>query len=183
MRARRGKILKDYRSNGSAASSSTVLGKGLLGGLGAVASIRHIVLGLPVLGQVEGGDLLGLLNLLLVGLDLALELVDQSLHSLVVLPVLVLLVGQLLDPALRLPHVLLSIALAPVLSIKLRLKFPDPCVHLGHGLLASLEGLALSIVDTGLHVLDLGLEQLALPLKSLGTVLLSAELVCEPSNE
>ena len=94
--------MKDYRSNGSAASSSTVLGKSLLGGLGAVASIRHIVLGLPVLGQVEGGDLLGLLNLLLVGLDLALQLVNESLHPLVVLPVLVLLVAQLLDLALRL---------------------------------------------------------------------------------
>merc|ERR1719350_50841 len=118
----------------------------------------------------------------LVVLPVLILLVDQSLHSLVVLPVLILLVGQLLDPALRLPHVLLSIALAPVLSIELRLKFPDSCVHLRDGLLASLEGLALGIVDTGLHVLHLGLEQLSLPLKSLGAVLLSTELVCEPGS-
>ena len=44
----------------------------------------------PVLGQVEGGDLLRLLDLLLVRLDLALQLVDQGLHPLVVLAVLVL---------------------------------------------------------------------------------------------
>ena len=80
------------------------------------------------------------------------------------------------------PHVLLGICHAPVLSIELRLKFPDSCVHLGHGLLSSLEGLALGIVDASLHVLHLGLKQLSLPLKSLGTVLLSAELISEPSN-
>ena len=45
---------------------------------------------LAVLGQVEGGDLLRLLDLLLVRLDLALQLVDQGLHPLVVLAVLVL---------------------------------------------------------------------------------------------
>ena len=72
-------------------------------GIGASLGITKGAGDLAVLGQVEGGDLLGLLNLLLVGLDLALELVDQSLHPLVVLPVLVLLIGQLLDPALRLP--------------------------------------------------------------------------------
>ena len=84
-----------------------VLGKSPLGGLSTVVSIRNIVLGLPVLGQVQAGDLLGLLKLLLVGLDIALELVDQSLLSL----------GQLLDPVLKRPHVLLSMALVPVLSI------------------------------------------------------------------
>ena len=64
--------------------------------------LLQFLLGLPKLGQVEGGDLLGLLNLLLVGLDLALQLVNETLHPLVVLPVLVLLVAQLLDLALRL---------------------------------------------------------------------------------
>ena len=38
------------------------------------------VLGLAELGQIEGGDLLRLLDLLLVGLHLALHLVDQGLH-------------------------------------------------------------------------------------------------------
>merc|ERR1719220_906584 len=86
-----------HRSNGGAAGPSTVLGEGLLVGVGALSGVGHAVLGLPVLGQVEGGDLLGLLDLLLVGLDLALQLVDQGLHPLVVLAVLILLVAQLLD--------------------------------------------------------------------------------------
>merc|ERR1711994_979334 len=61
---------------------------------------------LAVLGQVEGGDLLGLLDLLLVALDLALKLVDESLHALVVLLVLVTGEGQLLDRPLGLAEVL-----------------------------------------------------------------------------
>ena len=89
-----------YRSNGGAAGPSTVLGEGLLVGVGALSGVGHAVLGLPVLGQVEGGDLLRLLDLLLVGLDLALQLVDQGLHPLVILAVLILLVAQLLDLAL-----------------------------------------------------------------------------------
>ena len=73
-----------------------VLGKSLLVGVRALGGVGNAVLGLPVLGQVEGGYLLGFLNLLLVRLYLALELVDQGLHPLVVLAVLVLLVAQLI---------------------------------------------------------------------------------------
>ena len=43
---------------------------------------------LAVLGEVEGGDLLGLLDLLLVALHLVLQLVHQLLHPLVVLGVM-----------------------------------------------------------------------------------------------
>merc|ERR1719190_36757 len=85
----------------------------------------EVALDLSVLGEVEGSNLLGLLNLLLVGLDLALELVDQTLHPLVVLPVLVLGVGQLLDVTLGLAEVLLSISKTSVLSIKLRLQLTN----------------------------------------------------------
>ena len=47
---------------------------------------------LPELGEVERGDLLRLLDLLLVGLDLVLQLVHHLLHPLVVLVVLILFV-------------------------------------------------------------------------------------------
>merc|ERR1712020_727609 len=168
-----------HRSDGCAASPSTVLSEGLLVGVGALGGIRDAVLGLPVLGQGEGGDLLGLLNLLLVGLDFALQLVNESLHPLVVLPVLVLLVAQLLDLALGLAHVLLGISHAPVLGAQLRLKLTDAGGHLGHGLLATLESLGLGLIDTGLHVLDLSIQKLALPLKTLSGVLLSTELISQ----
>merc|ERR1719490_259798 len=171
-----------HRSKGSAVGPSAVLSKGLLVGVSTLSSIGDAVLGLPVLSQVEGSDLLGLLDLLLVGLDLALQLVDESLHSLVVLPVLVLLVAQLLDFALRLAHVLLSISHAPVLSIQLRFELTDASVHLGHGLLATLEGLGLGLIDAGLHVLDLSIQKLALPLKTLSSILLTAELIGQPGG-
>ena len=45
----------------------------------------QVRLDLTELGQVEGGDLLGLLDLLLVALHLVLQLVNQLLHPLVVL--------------------------------------------------------------------------------------------------
>ena len=41
---------------------------------GALLSFFQLLLGLPELGQVEGSDLLGLLDLLFVGLDLLLQL-------------------------------------------------------------------------------------------------------------
>ncbi len=56
--------------------------------------------------------------------DLALELVDEGLHPLVVLPVLLLLEGQLLDPPLTSAQILLRIAVAPALSVQLRLQLP-----------------------------------------------------------
>ena len=72
--------------------------------LSLLGNAQQVGLHSPELGQVESGDLLGLLNLLLVGLDLALQLVDQGLHPLMVLPVLILLVSELLDVPLRLPE-------------------------------------------------------------------------------
>ena len=92
---------------------------------------------LSVLGQVEGGDLLGLLQLLLVALDLGLELVHQGLHALVVLPVLLLAVAKLLDLPLGPPDVLLRLRHPPVLRIHLTLQLLDPCLHLGDGLATS----------------------------------------------
>jgi len=119
-----------HRGQRSATGTRSQLGKSLLRHISSFLGGRKGVLDLPVLGQVQGGDLLSLLNLLLVGLDLALQLVNETLHALMVLPVLILLVGQLLDLALRLPHSLLGISSPPVLSIKLRFKLPDPGVHL-----------------------------------------------------
>jgi hypothetical protein len=56
--------------------------------------------------------------------DLGLELVNEGLHPLVVLPVLLLLEGQLLDPPLASAQVLLRIAVAPALCVQLRLQLP-----------------------------------------------------------
>merc|ERR1712173_147362 len=73
-----------------------------LGHLGTVLGLLQLLLSLAELGQVEGGDLLGLLPMLLVGLDLALQLAGQVRHAVLVLPVLVTLELELLDLAVGL---------------------------------------------------------------------------------
>ena len=82
------------------------LGESLLIDISTLLGSGEVALHLAELGQVEGSDLLGLLNLFLVGLDLALELIDEALHPLMVLSVFILLVSELLDVPLRLPQVL-----------------------------------------------------------------------------
>merc|ERR1719346_208874 len=168
-----------HGGQGGGAGPRLGLGQRLLGHVGTLLGPGQVGLHLAVLGQVEGGDLLGLLDLLLVRLDLALQLVNQTLHALVILPVLLLGVGQLLDLPLGLAEVLLAVSVAPVLGVQLGLELADAGVHPGHGLLAALEGVGLGLVHSGLHVLDLGLQQPLLPLQGLGELLLGSQLVSE----
>ena len=53
--------------------------------------LSQLYLGFPVLGQVEGCNLLRLLNLALVGPELVVELVHQVLHLHSLLPLLLAL--------------------------------------------------------------------------------------------
>merc|ERR1719220_1364512 len=154
-----------HGSNRGAATTSTGLGESLLVQVGTLGASGQVGLHLAEFGKVEGSNLLGLLNLLLVRLDLALELVNETLHPLVVLPVLVLLVGQLLDVPLRLAEVLLGVSRAAVLCIHLGLELADACLHLGHRLLAALQGVLFSLIDPVLSILHLGFQKLLVPLK------------------
>lgn len=105
------------------------------------------------------------------------QLVDQILHALVVLAVLLGLEAQLLDATLGLAQVLLGIGVPPLLTIQLVLELADALLKLLNGLLASLEGVGLSLVQTDLQLLDLLLEGLPQFLLGLGMILLSAELI------
>merc|ERR1712066_781828 len=91
-------------------------------------------------------------------------------------------VGELLDATLRLAQILGGISQTSVLSVELRLELPDAGLHLGNGLLASLEGGLLSLIKAGLSVLDLGLEQLLVPVEHHGALLLSSELLSQPGG-
>ena len=62
-------------------ATSLGLGKRLLASLSSISASLQLGLSLLELGQVEGSNLLCLLNLLLVGADLALQLVNQGLYS------------------------------------------------------------------------------------------------------
>merc|ERR1719220_192301 len=167
----------DSKTKGGRLGASLPHRHGLLVGVGACLSISEGSGNLAVLGQVEGGDLLSLLNLLLVRLHFALELVNQSLHPLVVLPVVITSKGQLLDGPLRLAEVLVDISEAPGLSVQLGLKLTDAGLHLDHGLPASLKGVDLGLISTGGSVLALGFQQLLVLLKVHGKFLFATELI------
>merc|ERR1719175_561828 len=171
-----------HGSSGSAAGTCTGLGQGLLVQVGSLRAPGQVGLHLPELGQVKRGDLLGLLDLLLVRLDLALELVNETLHPLVVLPVLVLLVSQLLDVSLGPTEGLLGVSAPPVLRIHLGLKLANSGFHLGHSLLASLQCVLLSFVASVLGVLHLGFQKLLVPLQGHGSLLLHAQLICKAGS-
>merc|ERR1711988_1661837 len=111
-----------------------------------------VALDLPVLGQVQGGDLLGLLDLLLVTLDLALQLVNEGLHPLAVLLVFVLGIAQLLHTSLRPAQILLSVSKPSVLRVQLGLQLTDSGLHLGQRLLPSLESVLLGLIKTSLGI-------------------------------
>merc|ERR1711868_182581 len=171
-----------YLGKGSRTSSSLPHGSLLFSSISGGGSVSQGSGNLAVLGQVEGGNLLGFLDLLLVGLDLALELINQSLHALVVLLVLVSSEGEFLDGPLSLAEVLQDISVASALSVKLRLQLTDAGLHLDHGLPASLEGIDLGFVSTGAGVLALGLQQLLVLLEGHGQLLLASELISKTSS-
>merc|ERR1719322_1795302 len=147
-----------------------------------VLGLLQLLLGLSELGQVEGGDLLGLLDLLLVGLDLGLQLASQVAHGHLVLLVLVVLELELLDLALGLLVTLQVVAGASQHVAQLDLQLPDAGLELGHGGLASLHSRLVGIGQTVLHVSHGGLKgPLVLGLDS-NMVLLSAELISKASS-
>merc|ERR1712181_155898 len=166
-----------HGADGGAATTGTGLGESLLVQVGTLGASGQVGLHLTELGKVESGNLLGLLDLLLVRLDLTLQLVDESLYPLVVLPVLVLLVGQLLDVPLRLAQVLLGVGTPAVLSIHLRLELTNAGLHLGHSLLTALQGVLLGLVASVLGVLHLGFQKLLVTLKSHCKLLLLPEFI------
>merc|ERR1719195_707452 len=151
----------------------------LFGSVSSGGGITQSSGNLAVLGEVEGGDLLGLLDLLLVALDLALQLVDEPLHALVVLLVLVPGEGQFLDGPLGLAEVLQDVGVAPALGVQLGLQLADAGLHLDHGLPAALQGVDLGLVSARAGVLALGLQQLLVLLQRHGQLLLAAELVSQ----
>ena len=156
--------------------------EGGLGQLGALLSLLKLLLSLPELGQVEGGDLLGLLNLLLVGLDLLLELVGQVRHALLVLLVFLLLELELLNPALGTLEGLVVLRGLGLDSSKLKFKLADSHLELGHGLLTTAHGVGFSVSQAVLKLTKLVLKSPLGPVLRARVVLLRAELISKPGS-
>merc|ERR1719422_2160951 len=120
------------------------------GELRPLLSLLQLLLGLAELGQVEGGNLLSLLDLLLVGLDLHLQLAGQFGHTVLVLLVLTLGEGKFLGLALGSLVSLCGLSSARLGGGKLSLELADLTLQLGHGRLARLQGNILGIRETSL---------------------------------
>merc|ERR550539_2186705 len=153
--------------------------KSILGHPGSVFGLLQLLLGLAELGQVEGGDLLGLLDLLLVGSDLLLELGGQVRHAVLVLPVLVVLELELLDlplgPLVSL-HVLSGLGLN---TAQLNLELADARLQLGHGRLATTHGSIVGVSQPVLQLAERSLESSLALGEGGGVVLLGSQLVSQ----
>merc|ERR1719445_1637520 len=152
------------------------------GELGSLLGLLKLLLSLAELGQVEGGDLLNLLDLLLVGLDLHLQLAGQLGHAVLVLLVLTLGEGELLCLALGSLVSLGGLASAGLGGGKLSLELTDLALELGHGGLAGLQGNILSIGETSLKFSKSVGERVLSSSKSGDMLLLSAELISKTSS-
>merc|ERR1719222_577701 len=169
-------------SNRGTASLSFVLGQNLFVDVSALLRRLKISLDLAELGEVEGSALLGLLDLLLVALHLVLQLVNQLLHPLVVLVVLLLRECELLDAPSSTALRLFSLDKTALLVVELGLEVLDLLLQPGGDLPASLDSLLLSLVQLRLHVLHLALEGAAVLLGVLGVLLLCSQLISQASS-
>merc|ERR1719242_2765775 len=140
-------------------------------------NLLQLLLGLPELGKVESGDLLGLLDLLLVGLDLGLKLGGQVGHPVLVLFVLSRREDKLLALALGTLVSLASLSSACLGSGEFSLKLADLVLKLGHGSLSTLCGSVFGISKTTLKLAKLVVQRLLGRCLGRSVILLSTELI------
>merc|ERR1719208_351743 len=149
---------------------------------GAILSLLQLLLSLAELGQVEGSNLLGFLNLLLVGLDLLLELGGQVRHAVLVLPILVILELELLDFTVGLLVRLHVLSSAGLDIAKLNLELTDASLQLGHGRLATTHGALIGVSKTVLEFSKLGLQSSLALAEGRDMVLLRSELISKSGS-
>merc|ERR1712051_836858 len=143
--------------------------------------ISQVSLSLSKFSQIQGSNFFGFFDLLLVALDLALKSINQSLHTFMVLTILISSECQLLDTPFRASEILLSIGKTSTLSIHLGLELTNASFHLIHRLLSSLKSILFCIIQASLTILCLAFEQLTVFLEGLGQFLFLAQFIGETS--
>merc|ERR1719461_1212818 len=156
--------------------------KCILSHSGAILCLLKLLLSLAELGQVQGSNLLSLVDLLLVGLDLTLELGGQVGHAVLVLSVLVVLELELLDLALGSLVSLGVLSCAGLDIAKLNLKLTDAGLKLGHGRLSTTHSGIIGISKTVLKFSKLGLKGSLTLGQGGGVVLLRSELISKAGS-
>merc|ERR1712241_1383404 len=145
-------------------------------------SFFKVLLGFPVFGEVDGSNLLGLLNLLLVGLDLLLQLVNQVSDAVLVLLVLLLLEKQLLDASLALGDGLVDLVGHLDGAVQLLLDVTGAGLQLGGDLSSSARHGKGSLLSLLLHLRQGHLGGPGSSLLCASVILLSAELVSKSAS-
>merc|ERR550532_2794745 len=98
-----------------------LLGKCLLVQVSSLPGFSNIRLSLTELSQIKSCNFFSLFDLLFVGSDFCLQIVNQRLHSFTIFAVFVGSKCQFLDPAFRSSQILLSISQTSIFSIHFRL--------------------------------------------------------------
>merc|ERR1719348_352973 len=154
----------------------------IAGELGPLLYLLELLLCLPELGQVEGGNLLSILDLGLVDLDLLLELGGELGHPVLVLLVLALGELQLLHLPLRPLVGLEGLSITGLDVGELSLKIPDLGLKLCHGSLASLGSSSFSISKPGLKVSKLVVHGVLRGSKGGGVVLFGSQFISKAGS-
>merc|ERR1719414_953756 len=120
---------------------------------GSLLIFLKILLSFAELSQVQGGNFLSLLNLLLVGLDLLLKLAGQFRHA-----VFISLELKFLDMALSLLEGLVCFSSLGLDGSKFNLKLTNASLKLSHGITSTLGSNFIGLSQPQLNLSNLGLK-------------------------
>ena len=132
-----------------------------LGLLGPLGSVLQLVLHLAEFGEIERGNLLGLLELPLVGLDFVLQFLDEVLQTHLTLLLLLGLEGEVLEAAVVLLHLLERVLVVALLHLELSLKLTNALLKLLYETFAAFQRIRLRLVEPTLKLLHLDFQVFA----------------------
>eukprot|EP00095_Tigriopus_kingsejongensis_P009291 snap_masked-scaffold175_size286436-processed-gene-1.14 protein:Tk09291 transcript:snap_masked-scaffold175_size286436-processed-gene-1.14-mRNA-1 annotation:"furin-like convertase" len=142
--------------------------------LADVYLLLEFTLDFPELGQVQGGNLFSLFDLLL--------FIHELLNPFMVFIVLILLETELLGSSLHSSLILLVLHQSPLFIIQISLELLETLLQTLADLAASAQSHLLSLVQLGLHVFHLGIEAATVSLKVLSSLLLGSKLFSQSSS-
>merc|ERR1719189_1734111 len=150
--------------------------------LGSFLSFLKVLLSLAEFGQIEGGNLLSLLNLLLVCLDLLLKLASQLSHTILVLLIFICLELKLLDATFSLLEALVGFSSFSLDRSQFNLELSNARFKFCHGISAALSSNFISISQSHLKFGNLGLKSTFAFLLGAGVILFSPQFISETSS-
>merc|ERR1719414_2891629 len=149
---------------------------------GSLLIFLKILLSFAELGQVQGGNFLCLLNLLLVGLDLLLKLAGQFRHAVLILAVFISLELEFLDMALSLLEGLVCFSSLGLDGSKFNLELTNASLKLSHGITSTLGSNFIGLSQPQLNLSNLGLKSTLSFALGRGMILFSSEFISKTGS-